>query len=347
MGFVALDLAGDAGHRLDRLHGEVAHSGLVAQHHSIDALVDGAGHIAHLGPRRTRIAHHRIEHLRGDDHGALGGDALLDDAPLRVGNHLGRQLHAQVAARHHDAVRRLDDLVDAVEALLIFDLRDDLDGASVRIEDLLHGRDIAGATHERVGDEVDVVRHGPLDEPAVLLGDRRQVDRHARNVDALARTQRAAGRELAKQLLGALLHDAELQFAVGDEHTRPDGDVADDARDVHVDRLARGAHRAVRTADRDLVAGPELDRLAARVVERRDANFGPLRIDHDRNRRIDAVHRLDDMRGTLFGHMRRVDADDVHAGVVEVLHELLGAPEVRHRGHDLGFFHSVHNPTLN
>ena len=117
---------------------------------------------------------------------------FLDDAPLGVGNRFGRKLHAQVAARHHNAVRRLDDLVDVVEPLAVLDLRDDLDLAAVGIEDVLHGLDILGAAHERVCDEIHVVLHGPLDEAAVLLRNRRQVDRYAGDIDALARAHGAA-----------------------------------------------------------------------------------------------------------------------------------------------------------
>ena len=342
MRFVALDLAGHAGHRLNRLHGIVAHGGLVAQHHGVHALVNGARHVAHLGARRTRTLDHRIEHLRGDNHRALRANALLDDAPLGVGNRFGRKLHAQVAARHHNAVRRLDDLVDVVESLLIFDLRNDLDFAAVGIENLLHGLYVLGAAHERVCDEIDVVLHGPLDEAAVLLRHRRQVDRHRRHVDALARTHRAAHDELTDQLLVGLLHHTNFQLAVGDQHARPDRNVAHDGRHVHINHLAGGHVAAVRTPYGDPVAHPEIDAVAVFVSDRRHADFRPFGIYHDRNGRIHPVYGLDDMRGSVLRHVCRIDAHDVHTGVVKVLHELLGAAEVRHRRNDLGFFHSVH-----
>ena len=342
MRLVALDLAGDAGHRLHRLHGEIAHGGLVAQHHGVHTLVNGAGHVAHLGARRTRGLDHRIEHLRGDDHGTLGADTLLDDTPLRVGNHLGGKLHAQVAAGDHDAVGSLDDLVDVVQSLLVLDFRDDLDVAAVGVENILHGPDVARRAHERMRDEIDVVLHGPFDEAAVLFGHRRQVDRHARHVDALARTHGASHDELAVQLRIVLAHDADFQLAVGDQHPRPDGNVAHDRRHVHVDHLAGREVRAVRTAHGHPVPRAEIDAVAVFVGDRRDTDFGSFGIYHNRNGRVHPVHRLDDMRGPVLGDVRRIDAHHVHTRVEKLFYELFGAAEIRHRSDNLGFFHAIH-----
>ena len=346
MRLVAFDLAGDAGHRFHRFHGEVAHRRLVAQHHGVHALVNGTRHVAHLGARRTRALDHRIEHLSGDNHRTLGANALLDDTPLGIGNRLGGKLHTQVAAGHHDAVRRLDNLVDVVQTLLVLDFRDNLNRAPVRVENLLHGGHVAGAAHERVGDEVNVVVHGPLDEAAVLLRNRRKVNRDARHVDALARTHGAAHDEFADQLLGGLFHDTDLQFAVGDEHPRPDGYVIHDVRHVHVDHLAGRLVAAVRAAHGDTVARPEIDAVAVLVGDRRDTDFGALRIYHDRDSRVNAVYGLDNMRSALFRDMRRIDTNHVHTGIEKVFHELFGATEIRHCCDDLGFFHSIHKSMM-
>ena len=346
MRLVTLDLAGDAGHRFHRFHGKVAHRRLVAQHHGVHALVNGTRHVAHLGARRTRALDHRIEHLSGDNHRTLGADALLDDTPLGIGNRLGGKLHAQVAARHHDAVRRFDDLVDIVQPLLVLDLRNDLDFAAVGIENLLHGLYVLGAAHERVCDEIHVVLHGPLDKPAVFLRHRRQVDRHRRHVDALARTHGAAHDEFADQLLGGLFHNTDLQLAIGDEHPRPDGYVIHDVGDVHVNHLAGRLVAAVRAAHGDTVARPEIDAVTVFVGDRRDTDFGALRIYHDRDGRINAVYGLDNMRSALFRDMRRIDTNHVHTGIEKVFHELFGATEIRHCCDNLGFFHSIHKSMM-
>ncbi len=89
---------------------------------------------------------HRLEHLRGDDgrtaeHAAGGEDAFLQ------GRHgLGRHLDAQVAARHHDAVALLDDLVEVV------------DGG--RLLELGHHRGTAGHQLLQLGDVVGVLYEG-------------------------------------------------------------------------------------------------------------------------------------------------------------------------------------------
>ena len=191
-------------------------------------------------------------------------------------------------------------------------------------------------------DEIDVVLHGPFDEAAVLLGHRRQVDRYARHVDALARTHGTSHDELAVQLRIVLAHDADFQLAVGDQHPRPDGNVAHDRRHVHVDHLAGREVRAVRTAHGHPVSRAEIDAVTVFVGDGRDADFGSFGIYHDRNGRVHPVHRLDDMRGSVLGDVRRIDAHNVHAGVEKLFYELFGAAEIRHRGDNLGFFHAIH-----
>ncbi len=214
------------------------------------------------------------------------------------------------------------------------------------IEDVLHGLDILGAAHERVCDEIHVVLHGPLDKPAVFLRHRRQVDRHRRHVDALARTHGATHDEFAGQLLGGLSYDTDLQFAVGDQHPRPDGNVIHDIGDVHVNHLAGRLVAAVRAAHGDTVARPEIDAVTVFVGDRRDTDFGALRIYHDRNGRVNAVYGLDNMRSALFRDMRRIDTNHVHTGIEKVFHELFGATEIRHCCDDLGFFHSIHKSMM-
>ena len=214
------------------------------------------------------------------------------------------------------------------------------------VENLLHGFDVTGRAHERVGDEIDVVLHGPFDEAAVLLRHRRQGDRHSGNVDALARTHGASHDKLAVELLVRLAHDANFQFAVGDQHPRPDRNVVHDRGDIHINHLAGGEIRAVRTAHRHPVARAEIDAVPVFVGDRRHADLGSLGIDHDRNGRIDPVYDLDDTRGALLRDVGRIDTDHVHSGIEKFRNELFRATEIRHGGDDLGFFHAIHMEML-
>ena len=131
-----------------------------------------------------------------------------------------------------------------------------------------------------------------------------------------------------------------------DEHPRPDGYVIHDVRHVHVDHLAGRLVAAVRAAHGDTVARPEIDAVAVLVGDRRDTDFGALRIYHDRDSRVNAVYGLDNMRSALFRDMRRIDTNHVHTGIEKVFHELFGATEIRHCCDDLGFFHSIHTSMM-
>ena len=146
----------------------------------------------------------------------------------------------------------------------------------------------------------------------------------------------------AVQLRIVLAHDADFQLAVGDQHPRPDGNVAHDRRHVHVDHLAGREVRAVRTAHGHPVPRAEIDAVAVFVGDRRDADFGSFGIYHNRNGRVHPVHRLDDMRGPVLGDVRRIDAHHVHTRVEKLFYELFGAAEIRHRSDNLGFFHAIH-----
>ena len=89
-------------------------------------------------------------------------------------------------------------------------------------------------------------------------------------------------------------------FAVGDQQSRPDRNVAHDRGNIHVNHLAGGEVRTVRAAHRHPVARAEIDAVPVFVGDRRHADLGALGVDHDRNGRIDPVHDLDDAGGALL-----------------------------------------------
>ena len=201
---------------------------------------------------------------------------------------------------------------------------------------------VPGAPHEGVSDEIDVVLHGPFDEAAVFFRHRRQVDRHARHIDALARPQRAAPHELAHQLLVGLVRHAEFQLPVGNQQPRTDRDIAYHRRHVEVDRIAGRRFAIGRPAHLHALPGLKADRTAVLVGHGRHTDFRSFGIQNDRNRRIDPAHRLDDLRGPLFGHMRRIDAYYVHSGLEKAAYKFFVGAEIRQRGYDLGFLLSPH-----
>ena len=84
----------------------------------------GVRDVGHLRPCRPQVFHHRLQHLRRHDHRLVLPPRAQHQLLLRDRHRLRRQLDAQVAARHHDPARRIEDLVDAGQRLRLLDLRD-------------------------------------------------------------------------------------------------------------------------------------------------------------------------------------------------------------------------------
>src|SRR3546814_6306007 len=65
----------------------------------------------------------RSEHLGGDHNRLAGAPRGTHDALLHAGHRLQRHLDAEIAARHHQCVAQLDQLVEAVDRRRLLDLR--------------------------------------------------------------------------------------------------------------------------------------------------------------------------------------------------------------------------------
>ena len=122
---VVLGRGDDPRHRLDGVDRVLAHAGLTREHHRVGAVEHRVGDVARLGARRRGVGDHRLEHLGRDDHRLGVAPRRDDDLLLQEGHLLQRALHAEVAARDHEAVERLDELVEVVDRLRLLDLRDD------------------------------------------------------------------------------------------------------------------------------------------------------------------------------------------------------------------------------
>eukprot|EP00964_Phaeocystis_antarctica_P006359 scaffold3454_cov68-Phaeocystis_antarctica.AAC.1 len=168
-----LGLLADGAHHGDRLEGVVALGGLPREHHAVGAVEHGVGHVAHLGARGARVEGHRLEHLRRTDDRLARAVALCDHHLLRDEDLLRGDLDAEVAARHHDAVRLLEDGVEVAHALVVLDLGDDLDalarGGVGRHQARAHLLHVARLADERGEDHVDALLHAELQVGLVLL----------------------------------------------------------------------------------------------------------------------------------------------------------------------------------
>ena len=164
---MALGFVHDAGHHGDGFDGILADGGFAGEHHGVGAVVDGVGDVGDLGARGARILDHRLQHLRGRDDrlAVLGGAA--NDVLLNGGNLFRRNFHAQIAARHHDAVGDLQNAVEVLDGLRLFELGDDPGFAAERGNAVAHQAHIFGGADEGNGDGIDAVASARTRDPAL------------------------------------------------------------------------------------------------------------------------------------------------------------------------------------
>ncbi len=181
------------------------------QHHRVGAFEHGGGDVGDLGPGRRRRVDHRFQHLRGDHHRLAGIARRAGDLLLQAGDLLHRHLHAEIAARHHDGVGEIDDLLEMIERRRLLDLGHHR-GAAAR--ELARLGDVLGALHEGQRDPGDAERQGELDVGAVLLGHGAERQHGVGQADALAAAEHAARHHLGIDADVACLDDAQLELAV-------------------------------------------------------------------------------------------------------------------------------------
>ena len=163
------------------------------------------------------MLHHRFEHLGGDDHRLVVAAGAIDELPLHGGDLLRRQLDAEIAAGHHDAVGRLEDCVDVGERLGPLDLRDDVHVVAVAGHQLPERLAVRSAAHEGQAQEVDSELEGEARVGVVLVREAGRGQRALGQVDSLAVLQPASSRDEAVNLAFFDLLDFELQGPVGEQ----------------------------------------------------------------------------------------------------------------------------------
>src|SRR5205814_106290 len=127
------------------------------------AVEHGVGHVRGLGAGRAGILDHGVEHLGRHDHRLRQLPAQLHAALLDQRYLVERHLHTEIAARHHDAVERVDDLLEYLDRLGLLHLGDDRTAYPGLVHDLVDELDVvAGDDHAVAG--TPLVR--PVREPA-------------------------------------------------------------------------------------------------------------------------------------------------------------------------------------
>ncbi len=146
--------------------------------------------------------------------GAPAGDR---EQPLLHERHLlDRQLDAEVAARDHDAVGRVDDLLAVGRRLRLLDLGDQGHVRAAGGEVLAHRVEVLAAAHEREREVVQVHLEACVDQRDVLRAHGRQRHRHVGQVEALPRRHAAADLDVRDHVGADHLEHAQPHRAVGE-----------------------------------------------------------------------------------------------------------------------------------
>ena len=195
------------GHRLARI---LPAGSFGRKHHGIRAIEDRVRHIARFRPRGAGIFDHGLQHLGRDDDrfpplGRAPNHVLLNHRHL-----LGKHLDAEIAARHHHAVRRLNDLLQLLQSLRLFELGNDGDFTALILDELLHLAHIRRRAYERNCDHVDVVLEPEFQILSIFIRERGNGQRNSRQIDALVLPQDSAIHHIAFHVFPA--HPTHAQF---------------------------------------------------------------------------------------------------------------------------------------
>ena len=229
----------------------------------------------------------------------------------------------------------MDDLVDIIDALLIFDLGDDLDVTLAAVEDLLYLIYILAGADKRVSDEVHIVIHGEEDRVPIPLGNGGEVDADVGDVDALMRAYCPVV-EYRTVECGLVLSDhPETEQSIVEEHGSALRYIVDKAGIIDIDHLIRTWCCGICLDAYQLIRS-QLDRFAIGCC--RSTHLRSLRVHHDGHAVADGADVMDHPLKALMGHVCRVHPDDIDPGVEDLLEKLLIAMEVRDRSHDLSRF---------
>ena len=194
---VLLRAEDDLRHRLHGLDRILADGALAGKHHRVGAVHHGVRDVGDLRARRHRIVDHRLHHLRRRDRDAIALARRRDDVLLQTGQLGVTDFDAEIAARDHHGVARLDDAIEIHERLAALDLRDEIAVSALLAQQLARLVHVAAVARERNGHIVDAELGRELDVGAILVGQRARRQAAALLVDALVVGQLAADRRRA------------------------------------------------------------------------------------------------------------------------------------------------------
>src|SRR5581483_10615958 len=181
-------------------------------------------------------------------------DPALDDRQFFV-----RDLDAEIAARHHDAVGLLDDGIEVFDGFLVFDLRDDQRTTRRFPDERLELPNVPRGAHERKRNEIDADFQAEFHIGFILRSKGGKADFDAGQVDVTAAAELAVGEDFAFDLVAMLGVDLHLNGAVVNQDGVALADVVDEIGVVHVHGIFLLALRAA-DGEGKFLAGLEIER---------------------------------------------------------------------------------------
>ena len=174
----------------------------------------------------------------------------------------------------------MQNLVEVSQALLVLDLRDDLDVLPRGAQDFANALHVGCPSDERGGDVVGMLDTEVADVALVLGGQGRELYGRAREVHVLLFAQGAGIPADHRDRVSFHFGDGACQGAVGDEDARPNGDGLWQLL-VRAGDLCLVARLLLVRRDPQLLAGLDLYGLA--LLEHTRPDLRTLRIKHDRH----------------------------------------------------------------
>ena len=98
---------------------------LSGKHNCICSVVYRIGNIRHFCSCRTRITHHRIQHLCCSNNSLKVVITFLDDHFLEMWHFLCRDLYTKISTCHHDTISRTDNLINILNTFCVLYLCND------------------------------------------------------------------------------------------------------------------------------------------------------------------------------------------------------------------------------
>ncbi len=309
------------------------------QHDGVRTFEHGRGNVRHFSAGRNRRRDHAFQHLRGNDNRLAGAAAGAGQLLLQARNGFQRHFHAQVATGYHQRVGKLDDFLDALDGLWLFDLGHQADAA---LGDLAHFCQIFRTLHEGKRHPIHLVGcEDGIEISAVLVGQNTDGEQRIRQADALAVRDGGSGNHSADNALAVALFRLQHQLAIVDQQamTRLYG-----LQDFRMRQENTGLiTRRFIVVEREGLARSQ-GHLG--ICKLSDAQLGTLQVGENANGaavpRFDRADPLDQRAHHIMAGMAHVDAEEVGACQMQFLdHRLVGGGRPQ-RCEDLHFAIALH-----